>query len=58
MFAKVRLLRLPPVVGLRPRPEGDYGLVCEQAMRGDWEPAVAVFLRLPGDFRTELGPES
>jgi Fic family protein len=49
---------LPPFVGLRPRPEGDYGLVSALAMRGDWEPTVAVFLQLLEDFRMELDPDT
>lgn len=47
---------LPPFVGLRPRPEGDYGLVSEQAMRGDWEPTVATFHQLLEDFLKDRGP--
>ncbi|MDN5836036.1 MAG: Fic family protein, partial [Nitrosospira sp.] len=27
---------LPPFVGVRPRPESDYELACEKAMRGNW----------------------
>lgn len=49
---------LPPFVRLRPRPAGDYGIVSEQAMRGDWEPAVAVFRRLLQDFLRESGRDS
>lgn len=35
--------QLPPFVRLRPRPDGDYGGACEQAMMGNWEPTVRVF---------------
>jgi len=46
---------LPPFVGLRPRPEGDYALASDKAMRGDWEPTVAAFHQLLEDFSEELG---
>ena len=49
---------LPAFVHLRPRPEGDYDVVSEQALRGDWEPAVAVFLHLLEDFRKDPGPDT
>ena len=49
---------LPPFVGLRPRPEGDYALASEKAMRGDWEPTVAAFHQMLEDFRKELGPDT
>ena len=49
---------LPPFVRLRPRPGGDYDAVCKQAMRGDWEPTVAVFLQSLEDFLKELGPDT
>jgi Fic family protein len=42
---------LPPFVTLRPRPGGDYELACDKAMRGDWEPTVAVFDQLLEDLR-------
>ena len=47
---------LPPFVGLRPRPERDYGPVSEQAMRGDWQPTVAAFHRLLDEFLKDLSP--
>ena len=34
---------LPPVVRLRPRPEGGYGAAGRNAMTGDWKPTAAVF---------------
>ena len=46
---------LPPFVDLRPRPGGDYVLAGEKAMRGDWEPTVAVFDALLEDFRRKFG---
>ena len=49
---------LPPFVGLRPSPEGDYGLVSEKAMRGDWEPTVATFHQLLDEFLKDLGPDT
>ncbi len=49
---------LPAFVRLRPRPEGDYDVISEQAMRGDWEPTAAAFLQLLEDFRRELGPDT
>ena len=49
---------LQPFVGLRPRPEGDYGLVSERAMRGDWEPTVATFHQMLEDFLQDLGPDT
>jgi len=42
---------LPPFVILHPRPGGDYELASEKAMRGDWEPTVAVFDQLLEDLR-------
>lgn len=41
---------LPPFVDLRPRPGDGYELACEKAMRGDWEPTIAVFDQLLEDF--------
>jgi hypothetical protein len=56
----IRMLRakLPPFVRLRPRPGGNYDAVSEQAMRGDWEPTVAVFLQRLEDFPKELGHDT
>ena len=34
---------LPPFVRLRPRPGGDYGVVCEAAMRENWRPTAETF---------------
>lgn len=44
---------LPPFVRLRPRPDGEYGSACEQAMKGDWEPTVRVFHRMLKRFFTD-----
>ena len=49
---------LPPFVGLRPRPEGDYGPVSEKAMRGDWVPTVATFHQLLDDFLKDFSPDT
>lgn len=37
---------LPPVVRLRPRPDGGYRRAGAQAMEGHWQPTVVVFRRL------------
>jgi hypothetical protein len=37
---------LPPVVRLRPRPDGGYGGAGAQAMAGDWKPTAAVFRQM------------
>jgi prophage maintenance system killer protein len=34
---------VPPVIRLRPRPDGPYGLVCAMAMHGNWKPTAVVF---------------
>ena len=34
---------LPPVVRLRPRPDGGYGAAAKAAMIGQWEPTAQVF---------------
>ena len=34
---------LPPVVRLRPRPDGGYAQAAASAMKGDWNPMVMVF---------------
>lgn len=44
---------LPPFVRLRPRPDGEYGSACEQAMMGDWEPTVRAFHRMLKRFFTD-----
>jgi hypothetical protein len=42
--------RLPPVIRLRPRPDGGYGDAGARAMQGDWKATVVVFRRLLADF--------
>jgi Fic family protein len=37
---------IPPFVGLRPRPDADYGVACGKAMTGDWNPMVRVFRQM------------
>jgi hypothetical protein len=48
LWANYVLMRygLPPIVRLRPRPDGGYGVAGAAAMDGDWEPTVAVFRKL------------
>lgn len=48
---------LPPFVRLRPRPDGNYAIVCRQAMLGDWEPTVALFVALLRDLLEESNPD-
>jgi hypothetical protein len=37
---------LPPVIRMRPRPDGGYGAASRAAMDGNWQPTVVVFRRL------------
>ncbi len=48
LWANYVLMRygLPPVVRLRPRPDGGYGAAGAAAMVGDWETTAAVFRKL------------
>ena len=46
--------QLPPFLRLRPRPAGGYGAAGAAAMRGDWQPTIAVLRRLLEEFRREL----
>ena len=49
MWANFLLMRygLPPVVRLRPRPDGEeYGTAGAQAMYGDWKPTAIVFRKM------------
>jgi len=41
---------LPPFVRLRPRPDGEYGSACEQAMQGNWESIARLFHRMLVEF--------
>jgi hypothetical protein len=45
MWADAIFMRygLDPVVRLRPRPNGSYGLATARAMHGDWQPTAALF---------------
>ncbi len=54
IWANALLMRygLPPVIRLRPRPDGGYGRAGAAAMESDWQPTAAVFrkmLREAGD---------
>lgn len=48
LWANSLLMRygLPPVVTLRPRPDGGYGAAGARAMIGDWKPTAALFRQL------------
>jgi Fic/DOC family len=37
---------LPPVIRMRPRPDGGYGAAGSAAMDGNWQPTVVVFRRI------------
>jgi Fic family protein len=37
---------LPPVIRMRPRPDGGYGTAGSAAMDGNWQPTAIVFRRL------------
>jgi fido (protein-threonine AMPylation protein) len=45
---------LPPVVRLRPRPDGGYGSAAARAMWGDIRPTEALFHRLLNAVQTDL----
>ncbi len=47
---------LPPFVRLSPRPDGNYGVVSQKAMRGDWEPTAMLFRELLNDFSEKSSP--
>ena len=51
IWANALLMRygLPPVVQLRPRPDGGYGRAGAAAMDGNWRPTAAVFRRMLGE---------
>ena len=48
MWANSLLMRygLPPVVQLRPRPDGGYAAAGARAMAGDWKPTAVVFRKM------------
>lgn len=48
ILANFLLMRygVPPLIRLRPRPNDGYGSAAAAAMRGDWRPTAAVFLRM------------
>jgi hypothetical protein len=48
MWANAILMRygLDPVVRLRPRPDGGYGLASAAAMHGDWQATAIVFRKM------------
>jgi hypothetical protein len=65
LWANSIMLRygLPPVVTLRPRPDGGYGEVAARAMNGEWEPMSTVFREmllknLRGDGPTTTKPRA
>ena len=41
---------IAPVVRLRPRPDGGYGLAGAAAMEGDWQPTATIFRRMLRDL--------
>ena len=55
IWANALLMRygLPPVIGLRPRPDGGYGDAGAAAMNGDWRPTAAVFRRMLAEWAEE-----
>ena len=52
LWANSILLRygVPPVVRLRPRPDGGYERAATHAMQGDWEPTYGVFFELLTEY--------
>jgi Fic family protein len=48
---------LPPFLRLRPRPDAGYGNAGAEAMRGNWQPTIAVFRQLLADFLHSPAPE-
>jgi hypothetical protein len=55
IWANAVLMRygLPPVVRLRPRPDGGYRDAGVAAMSGDWRPTAAVFRRMLAESLAE-----
>jgi len=58
LWANSILLRygLPPVVRLRPRPDGGYGEAAARAMKGEWEPTAMVFREMLLSYLRGDGP--
>ena len=58
LWANSILLRygLPPVVRLRPRPDGGYGEAAARAMQGEWEPTALVFREMLLSYLRGGGP--
>lgn len=58
LWANSILLRygLPPVVRLRPRPDGGYGEAAARAMKGEWEPTAMVFREMLLSYLRADGP--
>jgi hypothetical protein len=48
---------LPPFLRLRPRPDAGYGDAGAEAMRGNWQPTLAVLCRQLKDFRHAPAPD-
>jgi hypothetical protein len=55
LWANSILLRygLPPVVRLRPRPDGGYSQAAARAMDGDWGPTITVFREMLDNYLTD-----
>ena len=51
IWANALMMRygLPPVVRLRPRPDGGYGRAGAAAMEGDWRPTAKIFRKILGE---------
>ncbi len=49
---------LPPVVRLRPRPDGGYGEAAARAMNGEWEPTFIVLRETLLNYLREDEPGS
>ena len=58
LWANSILMRygLPPVVKLRPRPDGSYGNAAAKAMKGEWEPTFIVFREMLLDYLRRDAP--
>ncbi len=48
---------LPPFLQARPRPDAGYGNAGAEAMRGNWQPTIAVFRQLLDDLLRAPAPE-